>query len=195
MKLSEILKGIQNIEVKGDIEVEVNGIAYDSRKVEEGFLFDAIVGFVTDGHKYIESAIQNGAKVIAMQKGCYDVGMIPDSITVVFSEDTRKLLPQISCNFYRHPSRDLKVVGVTGTKGKTTTTYMIKSILENAGKKVGLIGTIANYDGEKWIDAERTSPESTDIQRLLRQMADNGVNVAVMEVSSHSLSLDRVWRN
>lgn len=192
MKLSEILKGIENIEVRGDMEVEVSGIAYDSRKVEEGYMFDAIVGFVTDGHKYIESAIQNGAKVIAMQKGCYDIGMIPESITIVFSDDTRKLLPQIACNFYGHPSRELKVVGVTGTKGKTTTTYMIKSILEHAGKKVGLIGTIATYDGAEWVDAERTSPESLDIQRLFRKMVDNGVNVVVMEVSAHSLSLDRV---
>ena len=192
MKLSEILKGISDIEVRGNMDIEVSGIAYDSRKVEEGYMFDAIVGFVTDGHKYIESAIQNGAKVIAMQKGCYDMGMIPDSITVVISDDTRKLLPQISCNFYGNPSRDLKVVGVTGTKGKTTTTYMIKSILEHAGKKVGLIGTIATFDGVEWVEAERTSPESLDIQRLFRKMVDNGVSVVVMEVSAHSLSLDRV---
>lgn len=193
MKLSEILKGIDEIKVKGDLELEVSSIAYDSRKVESGGMFVAVVGFKTDGHKYIESALQSGARVIAMEDGAYDAGMIPDEITVVFSKDTRKLLPKLACNFYNNPSRELKVVGVTGTKGKTTTTYMIKSILEHAGKKVGLIGTIENYVGDKCYESERTSPESLDLQRMLREMVDNKCDVAVMEVSSHSLALDRVW--
>lgn len=193
MKLSEILNGIEEIEVRGDLELEVPGIAYDSRKVENGGMFVAIVGFKTDGHNYIESAIQSGARVIVMQEGAYDAGMIPDGITIVFSKDTRRLLPKIACNFYKNPTRELKVVGVTGTKGKTTTTYMIKSILEHAGKKVGLIGTIANYVGDKCYESERTSPESLDLQRMFREMVDNKCNVAVMEVSSHSLALDRVW--
>ena len=193
MKLSEVLKGIEEIEVRGDLEIDVPSIAYDSRKVENGGMFVAIVGFKTDGHNYIESAIQSGAKVIAMQEGAYDAGMIPEGITVVFSKDTRKFLPMVACNFYGNPTRELKVVGVTGTKGKTTTTYMIKSILEHAGKKVGLIGTIANYVGDKCYESERTSPESLDLQRMFREMVNNKCNVAVMEVSSHSLALDRVW--
>lgn len=193
MKLSEILKGIEELEVRGDLEIDVPSIAYDSRKVENGGMFVAIVGFKMDGHNYIESAIQSGAKVIAMQEGSYDAGMIPEGITVVFSKDTRKLLPMIACNFYGNPTRELKVVGVTGTKGKTTTTYMIKSILEHAGKKVGLIGTIANYVGDKCYESERTSPESLDLQRMFREMVNNKCDVAVMEVSSHSLALDRVW--
>ena len=193
MKLSEVLKGIEEIEVRGDLEVDVPSIAYDSRKVENGGMFVAIVGFKTDGHNYIESAIQSGAKIIAMQEGAYDAGMIPEGITVVFSKDTRKFLPMVACNFYGNPTRELKVVGVTGTKGKTTTTYMIKSILEHAGKKVGLIGTIANYVGDKCYESERTSPESLDLQRMFREMVNNKCDVAVMEVSSHSLALDRVW--
>lgn len=193
MKLSEVLKGIEEIEVRGDLEIDVPSIAYDSRKVENGGMFVAIVGFKMDGHNYIESAIQSGAKVIAMQEGAYDAGMIPDGITVVFSKDTRKFLPMVACNFYGNPTRELKVVGVTGTKGKTTTTYMIKSILEHAGKKVGLIGTIANYVGDKCYESERTSPESLDLQRMFREMVNNKCDVAVMEVSSHSLALDRVW--
>ncbi len=193
MKLSEVLKGIEEIEVRGDLEIDIPSIAYDSRKVENGGMFVAIVGFKTDGHNYIESAIQSGAKVIAMQEGAYDAGMIPDGITVVFSKDTRKFLPMVACNFYGNPTRELKVVGVTGTKGKTTTTYMIKSILEHAGKKVGLIGTIANYVGDKCYESERTSPESLDLQRMFREMVNNKCDVAVMEVSSHSLALDRVW--
>lgn len=193
MKLSEVLKGIEEIEVRGDLEIDVPSIAYDSRKVENGGMFVAIVGFKMDGHNYIESAIQSGAKIIAMQEGAYDAGMIPDGITVVFSKDTRKFLPMVACNFYGNPTRELKVVGVTGTKGKTTTTYMIKSILEHAGKKVGLIGTIANYVGDKCYESERTSPESLDLQRMFREMVNNKCDVAVMEVSSHSLALDRVW--
>lgn len=193
MKLSEVLKGIEEIEVRGDLEIDVPSIAYDSRKVENGGMFVAIVGFKMDGHNYIESAIQSGAKIIAMQEGAYDAGMIPEGITVVFSKDTRKFLPLVACNFYGNPTRELKVVGVTGTKGKTTTTYMIKSILEHAGKKVGLIGTIANYVGDKCYESERTSPESLDLQRMFREMVNNKCDVAVMEVSSHSLALDRVW--
>ena len=193
MKLSEVLKGIEEIEVRGDLEIDIPSIAYDSRKVENGGMFVAIVGFKTDGHNYIESAIQSGAKIIAMQEGAYDAGMIPEGITVVFSKDTRKFLPMVACNFYGNPTRELKVVGVTGTKGKTTTTYMLKSILEHAGKKVGLIGTIANYVGDKCYESERTSPESLDLQRMFREMVNNKCDVAVMEVSSHSLALDRVW--
>ena len=193
MKLSEVLKGIEEIEVRGDLEIDVPSIAYDSRKVENGGMFVAIVGFKMDGHNYIESAIQSGAKIIAMQEGAYDAGMIPEGITVVFSKDTRKFLPMVACNFYGNPTRELKVVGVTGTKGKTSTTYMIKSILEHAGKKVGLIGTIANYVGDKCYESERTSPESLDLQRMFREMVNNKCDVAVMEVSSHSLALDRVW--
>lgn len=193
MKLSEVLKGIEEIEVRGDLEIDVPSIAYDSRKVENGGMFVAIVGFKMDGHNYIESAIQSGAKIIAMQEGAYDAGMIPEGITVVFSKDTRKFLPMVACNFYGNPTRELKVVGVTGTKGKTTTTYMIKSILEHAGKKVGLIGTIANYVGDKCYESERTSPESLDLQRMFREMVNSKCDVAVMEVSSHSLALDRVW--
>ena len=193
MKLSEILKGVEDIEIKGSTELDVPGVAYDSRKVNAGDMFVAVIGFKTDGHEYIESAIQNGAKVIVMEEGRYDIGMIPDGITIVLSKDTRKLLPRVACNFYDNPTREFKVIGVTGTKGKTTTTYMIKSILEHAGKKVGLIGTIANYLGDRCIEAERTTPESLDLQRMFREMADNNVDVAVMEVSSHSLALDRVW--
>ncbi len=195
MKLSDVLKGIEEIKIKGNEEIDVPQIAYDSRKVKEGDMFVAIVGFKTDGHEYIESAIQNGAKIIVMEEGHFDIGMIPEGITIIIAKDTRKFLALASCNFYHHPTRELKVVGVTGTKAKTTTTYMIKSILESAGKKVGLIGTIANYVGDRCIESERTTPESLDLQRMFREMVDNKCDVAVMEVSSHSLALDRVLRN
>ena len=155
-------------------------------------MFVAIVGFKTDGHLYVESALERGARVVVVQEGKFDIGMIPDSVTVLVAQDTRKVLALSACNYYGHPSREFKLVGVTGTKGKTTTTYMIKSILEKAGKKVGLIGTIANYIDDQVIESQRTTPESIDLQRLFRQMADAKVDVVVMEVSSHSLALDRV---
>ena len=192
MLLSQILARIEGLVLRGDLNTEVSSIECDSRKVENKSMFVAIKGFKTDGHEYIESAIEKGASVIAVQEGMYDVDTIPKNITVVITKDTRNLLALVSCNFYNHPSREFKLVGVTGTKGKTTTTYMIKSILEKAGKKVGLIGTIANFIGDKEIPTERTTPESCDLQRLFREMADAKVDVVVMEVSSHSLELKRV---
>ena len=192
MLLSQVLARIENLVLRGDLNTEVSSIEYDSRKVGAGSMFVAIKGFKTDGHEYIEKAIENGAKVIAVQEGMYDVESISEDIVVVIAKDTRNLLALASCNFYNHPSREFKLIGVTGTKGKTTTTYMIKSILEKAGKKVGLIGTISNFIGDKEIASERTTPESSDLQKLFREMADEKVNVVVMEVSSHSLELQRV---
>ncbi len=192
MRLSEILEGIEGVEVRGNSEIEINEIKCDSREVAFGDMFVAIVGFKTNGHEYIISAIGNGASVIALQKDSFDPAIIPENITVVIAEDTRKLLALGACNFYGHPSREFRLVGVTGTKGKTTTTYMIKSMLEKAGKRVGLIGTIANYICDEELPSQRTTPESIDLQKLFRQMADAKVDVVVMEVSSHSLALDRV---
>lgn len=192
MKLSNVLNGIEGLVLRGDINTDISNIDYDSRKVTGGSLFVAIKGFKTDGHEYINSAIENGCTAVAIEEGAYDVESIPENVNVIIAKDTRNFLALASCNFYEHPTRDLKLVGVTGTKGKTTTTYMIKSILEKSGKKVGLIGTIANYIGDKEIPSERTTPESSDLQRMFREMVDNKVDVAVMEVSSHSLALDRV---
>lgn len=192
MVLSKILDGIEGLVFRGNIETEVSEICYDSRKVISNCMFVAIKGFKTDGHEYIKSAIEKGATVIALEKDSYDVDSIPENISVVISDDTRNLLALMACNFYSHPSREFKLVGVTGTKGKTTTTYMIKSILEKSGKKVGLIGTIANIIGDEEIPSERTTPESLDLQKLFRHMADEHVDVVVMEVSSHSLELKRV---
>ncbi|MBQ9267812.1 MAG: UDP-N-acetylmuramoyl-L-alanyl-D-glutamate--2,6-diaminopimelate ligase [Clostridia bacterium] len=191
MILSEILEGIEGVTVEGDLNFDVNEVQCDSRTVSTNDMFVAIQGFKTDGHAYIEQALLNGAKVIAVQKGAWD-GVLPEGITLVTSEDTRKLLALAACNFYHHPSREFKLVGITGTKGKTTTSYMIKKIMEKAGKKVGLIGTIANMIGDEEVEATRTTPESIDLQKLFRKMADEKCDVVVMEVSSHALALDRV---
>ena len=192
MELSQVLAKIEGLVLRGDINREVTSIEYDSRHVTSGSMFVAVKGFKTDGHEYINAAIQNGATTVAIEDGMYDVESIPKNVNVVISKDTRNLLALSACNFYSHPSREFKLVGVTGTKGKTTTTYMIKAILEKAGKKVGLVGTIANFIGDEEIPTERTTPESVDLQKLFRRMADEKVDVVVMEVSSHSLALQRV---
>lgn len=194
MKLKEILVGLEGLKAKGDLDVEIKGIDSNSKKIKEGYLFVAIKGFSTDGHKYIENAIEAGATAILIEEGCNLKEIkVPAGITVVMAKDTREALAICANNFYGEPSKKLKLIGVTGTKGKTTTTYMIKEILEKAGKKVGLIGTIAVYiNGKKIKDSDRTTPESLELQQLFSKMVDEGVEYVVMEVSSQSLKLHRV---
>ena len=193
MRLLEIVRDCEIIETRGEMNIDVPEIRYDSRMVKDGDMFIAVVGFKTDGHNYIATAIDNGAKVIVMQEGKLDASLIRNDITVIITPDTRKFMALAACNFYNHPSRDFKLVGITGTKGKTTTSYMIKSILEKAGRKVGLIGTISNMIGSEEVEASRTTPESLDLQKLFREMSDKECDVVVMEVSSHALALDRVY--
>ena len=157
-------------------------------------MFIAIKGYSVDGHDYINNAIEAGAKVVMVQEGC-DLKKIklPADVTIIMAKDTREALAICSCNFYGNPSRKFKLIGVTGTKGKTTTTYMIKEILEKAGHKVGLIGTIATYINGKMIsESARTTPESIELQKTFAQMVEAGVEYVVMEVSSQSLKLHRV---
>ena len=194
MELKQILVGLENLKVKGDLDIEISGIENNSKNVKKGYLFVAIQGFSTDGHQYVENAIENGATAIMIQEGCNLKGIkIPNNITVVMAKDTREGLAVVSDNFYNHPSRKFKLIGVTGTKGKTTTTVMIKEIFEKAGKKVGLIGTIATYiNGKKVKDSDRTTPESLELQQTFDEMVKKGVEIVVMEVSSQSLKLHRV---
>lgn len=194
MKLKELLTGIENFKVRGDQELEIKSIENNSKKVKPGSLFVAIKGFDFDGHQFVEEAIKNGAVAIALDISA-DLKSIklPKDMTVILSSNTRADLARIACNFYKNPSTHFKLIGVTGTKGKTTTTYMIKSILEKAGYKVGLIGTIANYIGEDMIsESNRTTPESIELQALFYKMALEKVDFVVMEVSSQSLKLNRV---
>ena len=194
MNLKNMLVGLEGLKVKGDLDVEITGLDRNSKNIKEGYLFVAIKGFSVDGHKFINDAIENGAKAILVEEGC-DLKEIKniDNITIVMAKDTREALAITSANFYGNPSRKFKLIGVTGTKGKTTTTFMIKEILERAGKKVGLIGTIAIYiNGKKIQDSDRTTPESIELQQIFAKMVDEGVEVVVMEVSSQSLKLHRV---
>ena len=194
MELKRILVGLENLKVKGNLDTEIKGIAKSSNEVKEGYLFVAIKGFNVDGHSFIEDAIKNGATAVMVEEGC-DLKSIKfkEDTIIIMAKSTREGLAIASSNFYNNPSTKFKLIGVTGTKGKTTTTYMIKEILEKAGQKVGLIGTVATYiNGRKLKDSERTTPESLELQQLFAQMVEEGVETVVMEVSSQSLKLNRV---
>ena len=190
MKLLELLNGVKYEIEGGSLEAEINHLQYDSRKILEGDMFVCLKGFEADGHEYAQKAVDLGAKVIVCEN---DVDIKGDNITIIKVKEGRKALAIMSANYYGHPSKNLKLIGVTGTNGKTTTVYILKSMLEKAGFKVGLVGTIANYIGDEKVKSERTTPESLELQKLFSDMVDKGCEYCVMEVSSHSLELDRVY--
>ena len=194
MELREVLAGLDNLKAKGNLELEINKIEKDSRKVKTGDIFVAIKGFEVDGHEYISDAVKNGAiAVVVDSTASIKKISVPENVTLIVAEDTRKALSIMAGNFYKHPSKRFKLIGITGTKGKTTTTFMIKQILEKAGNKVGLIGSVAVYIGDKKLhDSERTTPESLELQELFVKMVKEKVDYVVMEVSSQSLKLGRV---
>ena len=195
MKLKEILTGINDLKAKGNLDIDVNKITSDSRSVESGDMFVAIKGFDVDGHKFVKSAIDNGAKVVLINEDMAKdmLQYITPNVTLITAKDTREAIASCACNFYQNPSRKVKLIGVTGTKGKTTTTFMIKRILEKQGIKTGLVGTIASYSGEKKLeDSDRTTPDSLKLQQLFSTMYNDGCQAIVMEVSSQSLKLHRV---
>lgn len=194
MKLKDIIKNVENVQVNGNTEIEITNITSDSRNIKPNGLFFAIKGFVLDGTKFIKSAIENGACAIVVDNTTDIKELnIPANIPIVIVDDIRYALAIFSCNLYDNPSSKLKVIGVTGTKGKTTSTYMIKSILEKAGYKVGLIGSIAIYIGDKKIeDCDRTSSESFKLFETLDLMVKENVDIAIVEVSSQAMKLNRV---
>ncbi len=187
MKLSAVLRGIDIVSYRGKMDMEISNIAYDSRKVTEGSLFICIRGFQLDGHDYAKSAIEKGASAILVDKDIYIEGA-----NVIRVNDTRTTMPLLAAAFYNYPTKILKLVGITGTNGKTTTSFLVRSILDANRSRSGLIGTIAAKLGNKTIDSVRTTPEAIDLQGLFREMTDEGLEYAVMEVSSHSLELKRV---
>lgn len=188
MKLSEVLQGLKFEVLQGSTGISFRDIRNDSRKVQPGDLFFCISGAVSDGHKYVQEVAEKGAAVIVVEKPV----AVPDTVTVIRVENTRYAMGMISSAFYGNPSEKLKVIGLTGTKGKTTTTYMIREMLERSGIKTGLIGTIEIMDGKQRIPANNTTPESMLLHKYLRDMVDNGCQAVVMEVSSQGLMLDRV---
>lgn len=187
MKLSSLLEKLEYTCVQGSTEQEVTGVVYDSRKVTDGSLFICIRGAVVDGHKFIPDVTAKGAKVLVVEEEV----SAPSDVTVIQVTDTRYAMAFISAAWFGHPAEKLKTIGITGTKGKTTTTYMVKSILENAGYKVGLIGTIEAIIGNKIIPASNTTPESYVVQAYFHEMVEAGCDCVVMEVSSQGLMLHR----
>ena len=187
MKLISLLEKLEYTCLQGSTDQEVKNVIYDSRKVEEGSLFVCIRGAVVDGHKFVPDVVAKGAKVLIVEEAVE----APEDVTVILVKDTRYAMAFISAAYFGYPAEKLKTIGITGTKGKTTTTYMVKSILENAGYKVGLIGTIEAIIGDKVIPAKNTTPESYVIQEYFHEMAEAGCDCVVMEVSSQGLMLHR----
>lgn len=183
MKLADLC--CAGMHIIGNAQTDIKSIEYDSRKVSEGALFFCISGYKTDGHNYAQNAVEAGAAALMVTR------KLDINVPQILVDDARMAMAHISREFYGRPDETLKMIGITGTNGKTTTTYMIKSVLECTGKKTGLIGTIINMIGDRELHAERTTPESPDLFALLRRMADDGCKAAVMEVSSHSLELGR----
>ena len=187
MKLNDLLKEIEVLEYSADLEMEISNISYDSRSTQPGDLFVAMTGYATDGHTFIPKAIAAGAVAVLCERK--PEGDMP----FVRVANSRRALAVLGANFFGHPADDMIMVGITGTNGKTSTTYLLKAILESVGAKVALIGTNQNMIGQEIIPTERTTPESFEVQKLFAQMRDAGCTHVVMETSSHALYLDRVY--
>ncbi len=186
MQLKTLLAATPVRQVFGTVDRPVENIAYDSRRVQRHTMFVALRGEKADGHQFIGQAIDKGASVIVAEREQKD-----PRVTCLVVENTRTALADFSATFYGHPARKLKLAAVTGTNGKTTTTFLIKHICENAGLRCGLIGTVRYEIGERILPAIRTTPESLDLQELLAQIANAGCKAAAMEVSSHALAQER----
>lgn len=186
MKLQELLRGVAVKSSTAADDLEIREVRYDSRAVQAGDLFVAIRGFATDGHQYIGKALEQGAVAIVCEEA-------PAGVPAVVVENARQALAEIAANRFGHPADSMVMLGVTGTNGKTTTTYLVKHMLEDAGHKVGLIGTNQNLIGDEVIETERTTPQSYELHALFARMRDAGCTHVIMEVSSHSLVLDRVY--
>ncbi|MEG1164766.1 MAG: UDP-N-acetylmuramoyl-L-alanyl-D-glutamate--2,6-diaminopimelate ligase [Oscillospiraceae bacterium] len=187
MKIEALLKDVETIETNADLQTEIHDICYDSRKAGQGDLFVAIKGFESDGHKYIGIAKSQGAVC------CICEEKPTEDIPYILVENSREALALVSKNYFDDPASKMTLIGITGTNGKTTTTLLLKHVLEDiTGKKIGLIGTNENMIGQNVLPTERTTPESYELQKIFRQMADEGCKYVIMEVSSHSLVLSRV---
>ncbi len=197
MTLERLLIDVDYELLQGDLETEVADIAYDSRKVKEGFLFAAIAGTIVDGHKFIGGVIEQGASAIMVEKALDEIEAefgvkIPSDVAVIRVKNGREGLSLISQNYFEHPMKKMISIGITGTKGKSTTTYLIKNILEQTGKKCGIIGTIGVAIGDEVTPIEHTTPESYDLQSYINDIANAGCDYFVMEVSSQGVKMDRV---
>ncbi|MBI2418062.1 MAG: UDP-N-acetylmuramoyl-L-alanyl-D-glutamate--2,6-diaminopimelate ligase [Ignavibacteriales bacterium] len=195
MELTKLINSVRSLSVSGEVErKDISSITSDSRKVKSGCLFVAIKGFAYDGHRFIMDAISKGAIAIILEddKALPHEMFIHANVTKIVVRDSRKALAAVSHYFYKEPTKKLQLVGITGTNGKTTTAWLVKFLLEKLGHKSGLLGTIANYIGGRKLEAQLTTPESSELNELFHEMVLEGCSHAVMEVSSHALALDRV---
>lgn len=188
MQLDELIAVIKDKVITGKLDLSIKGISYDSRKVKPGFLFVCVSGYKTDGHQFVDSALANGAVAIVAERQL----AVPAGVTLIVVPNTRPALALLSAAFFGFPALEMTMIGVTGTNGKTTTTHLIATILENQKYQVGLIGTIKNKIGARELPVTNTTPESLELQGLFKDMVNSGMSYAVMEVSSHALYLDRI---
>lgn len=189
MKLTKLLKGINYQLISGNLDIDITDLTYDSRSCKPNMAFVALIGIDTNGHNYINDVINQGCTCIIT---CQDIESLPTNITIIKVSDTRKELAYLSANLFQHPSKELIKIAITGTKGKTSTAWMIKEILEQAGHKVGVIGTIGTYINGKIYHHKNTTPESYHIQKFLRQMVDCQTKYLIMEASSQALKVGRI---
>ena len=189
-KLDELIQDLPVTKIVGDQQVNIAGIAYHSQKVKPGFLFVAIDGSKTSGLKFINEALMKGAVVVASNQ---IKSINSPRVTYVQVDNPRIFLAQVANKFYNYPAQRLNLIGITGTNGKTTTAYLAKSMLDMDGKTSGLLGTIRHFDGENWLKAENTTPESLDIIQILAKLLQKGMKYCILEVSSHGLELNRVF--
>lgn len=187
MRLIHLLREA-GLPTSGVADGEISGITVDSRQVRPGMMFVAIIGFTHDGHTFVPDAVSRGAAAVVVER---DV-LVPEGVPRIAVPNSRETLGHLSSAFYGHPSRELSVLGITGTNGKGTTAYLIEAILSGAGRPCGIIGTMGAKMGEATIDLERTTPEAPELQRLLREMADRRIRYVAVEVASHALALHRV---
>ena len=189
MRLNELLKNVETLNINGDVEVEITGVNIDSRRIEKGHLFVAIPGTVTDGHKFIPKAIELGATAVLCEKMPEE--QIPE-VTYVQVASTEDAVGKVATLFYGDPSRKLKLVGVTGTNGKTTIATLLYNMFRKFGHKCGLLSTVCNYIEDEAIPADHTTPDPIELNRLLAQMVDAGCEYAFMECSSHAIAQKRI---
>lgn len=188
VKLYKLISNLNSVVVKGEIDISIESIAYNTKKVNKNTMFVALKGSKFDGHNFIHEAIKNGAICLVVEE---DVEII-DGVTIIKVKNTRKALAKISANYFNNPSKMLNLIGITGTNGKTTTTYLLKSILEGVGKSTGIIGTIGSLISNRLLETKNTTPESYELQRVFREMLTSKVEDCIIEVSSHSLEMNRV---
>lgn len=194
MTLKELLQGISYVVIKGRDEIPISDIVYDSRKTKQNCAFVCISGTITDGHRFLKEAEQKGVSAIVLEHLPVQLmDILLEHMTVILVEDSRQALACMSSNYFLHPDKEMDIIGITGTKGKTTTAHMIKAILELDGHRTGMIGTMGSFIGKKKIPIVHTTPPAYEVYRLLRKMADEGCRYVVMEVSSQGLKMSRVW--